>query len=84
MEAVEVTGGRFWAPYKSAPEKTAAATEKHPADQPAGLDSSLFQYRAPIDLSNPELRKLAAEFGPAYVRVSGAWRNTTYFQNNDV
>ena len=47
------------------------------------LDSSLFQYRSPIDLSNPKLRKLAAGLGPAYVRVSGTWRNATYFQNND-
>jgi hypothetical protein len=29
------------------------------------------------------LRKLAAALGPAYVRVSGTWANTTYFQNSD-
>lgn len=84
VEAVEVTGGRFWAPYKSAAQKSAApASAAHSANEPAGLDSSLFQYRSPIDLSNPKLRKLAAALGPAYVRVSGTWRNTTYFQNND-
>jgi heparanase 1 len=84
VEAVEVTGGRFWAPYKSAAEKAAAAaSETHTGNQPAGLDSSLFQYRPPIDLSNPNLRKLAAALGPAYVRVSGTWRNATYFQDND-
>lgn len=84
VEAVEVTGGRFWAPYKSAAEKAAAApSEKHSGNQPSGLDSSLFQYRPPIDLSNPKLRKLAAALGPAYIRVSGTWRNATYFQDND-
>src|SRR5436305_1596015 len=84
VEAVEVTGGRFWAPYKSAAATTAAARPNtHSGNQPAGLDSSLFQYRSPIDLSNPKLRKLAAALGPAYVRVSGTWRNATYFQNND-
>ena len=84
VEAVEVTGGRFWAPYKSSAEKAAAAApETHSGNQPAGLDSSLFQYRPPIDLSNPKLRKLAAALGPAYIRVSGTWRNATYFQNND-
>lgn len=84
VEAVEVTGGRFWAPYKSAAQKAAAAgSNTHAGDQPAGLDSSLFQYRSPIDLSNPKLCKLAEALGPAYVRVSGTWRNTTYFQNND-
>lgn len=84
VEAVEVTGGRFWAPYKSAAQKVAArAAATHSGNQPAGLDSRLFQYRSPIDLSNPKLRKLAAALGPAYVRVSGTWRNATYFQNND-
>ena len=84
VEAVEVTGGRFWAPYKSSAAKNAATgSDTHSGNQPAGLDSSLFQYRSPIDLSNPKLRKLAAALGPAYVRVSGTWRNATYFQNND-
>jgi len=78
VEMVEVTGGRFWKPY------AAKAEEKQPSgNQPAGLDSSLFQYRQPIDLSNARLRKLAAALGPAYVRVSGTWANATYFQNSD-
>src|ERR1700733_7488794 len=54
VEAVEGTGGGFWAPNKAAAQRVAApASEKHSGDQPAGLDSSLFQYRPPIDLSNP-------------------------------
>ena len=79
IEMVEVTGGRFWKPYAS----TAAAPEKPTGNQPAGMDPSLYEYRPPIDLSNPRLRKLAAALGPAYVRVSGTWANTTYFQNSD-
>ena len=78
IEAVEVTGGRFWAPYSSN-----AAAKPAGAKELAGLDSSLFQYRPPIDLSNARLRKLAAALGPAYVRVSGTWANSTYFQNSD-
>ena len=67
IEAVEVTGGRFWKPY-------ASAATSHAAAQPAagtlpGMDPSLYEYRPPIDLSNPRLRKLAAALGPAYVRV---------------
>lgn len=78
IEMVEVTGGRFWKPYGS------TAKPAHPnANQPAGMDSSLFEYRPPIDLSNPRLRKLAAALGPAYLRVSGTWANTTYFQDSD-
>jgi len=81
VEMVEVTGGRFWAPYKSASEKKEAA----PAANPSGpaIDPSLFRTRPPIDLGNPRLRKLAAALGPAYVRVSGTWANSTYFHDSD-
>lgn len=81
IEAVEVTGGRFWKPYASAGE-----AEKKPstaANTPPGVDPSRFEYRPPLDLSNARLRKLAAALGPAYVRVSGTWMNSTYFQDSD-
>lgn len=35
--------------------------------------------REPIDLGSERLRNLARELGPAYVRVSGTWANSTYF-----
>ena len=84
VEMLEVTGGRFWKPYKDikagsnpqAQGQTKGAT-------PAGISPDLFQYRPPTDLSNARLRKLAAALGPAYVRVSGTWANTTYFQDSD-
>jgi heparanase 1 len=82
VEAVEVTGGRFWAPYKSLSQE-ASATPPSAANPGSGSWDSRFKYRSPIDLSNPKLRKLAAALGPAYVRVSGTWRNSTYFQDND-
>jgi heparanase 1 len=47
------------------------------------MDPNLYEQRPPIDLTNPRLRKLAAALGPAYVRVSGTWANTIYFQNSD-
>jgi hypothetical protein len=83
IEMVEVTGGRFWKPYASKADESPAAVKLPNANQPAGLDQSMFQYRPPIDLTNARLRKLAAALGPAYVRVSGTWANTTYFQNSD-
>jgi len=43
----------------------------------------LYRQRPPIDLTNPRLRKLAAALGPAYVRVSGTWVNTTHFHDSD-
>jgi hypothetical protein len=66
IEMVEVTGGAFWKPYRS--------------KRSAG-DSELFEYRPPIDLTNPRLRKLAAALAPAYLRVSGTWANATYFDD---
>ncbi len=78
IEMVEVTGGRFWKPYAST--ITSAPTS---ANQPTGVDPSLFEYRKPINLYNTRLRKLATALGPAYVRVSGTWANSTYFQNTD-
>jgi hypothetical protein len=68
VEMVEVTGGRFWKPYGP------ITSDAH---------SDLYEYRAPIDLTNSRLRRLAAALAPAYVRVSGTWANTTYFADSD-
>jgi heparanase len=81
IEMLEVTGGRFWAPYKQ--RDAAPPPEGVKAATPPGMDPSLYRYRDPIDLSNPRLRKLAAALGPAYMRVSGTWANSTFFQDSD-
>jgi heparanase len=84
IEMVEVTGGRFWKPYSSNAKSAGRATPTPQAAAPiAGLGSDLFEYRSPIDLSNSRLRKLATALGPAYVRVSGSWANSVYFQDSD-
>lgn len=81
IEMVEVMGGRFWKPYASKTDTPSLASQPS-SNQPAGMDPSLYQYRAPIDLTNARLRKLASALGPAYLRVSGTWANTTFFQNS--
>ncbi|MBS1822343.1 MAG: hypothetical protein JST61_10265 [Acidobacteria bacterium] len=81
IEMVEVTGGRFWAPYKQQGQPQADDASR--ASVPAGMDPSLYRYRAPIDLYNAKLRKLAAALGPSYVRVSGTWANSTYFHDSN-
>jgi hypothetical protein len=68
VEMVEVTGGKFWKPYG------ANTSDAH---------SDLYEYRAPIDLTDARLRKLAAALAPAYIRISGSWANATYFANAD-
>ena len=76
IEMLEVTGGMFWKPYgRASNDRTGGAPDK--SGVPAGMDADLYEYRPPIDLSNGKLRKLAAALGPAYVRVSGTWANTT-------
>src|SRR4051794_21387327 len=68
VEMIEITGGRFWKPYRS------GAASGH---------SDLYEYRSPIDLSNRRLRGLAKEMAPAFMRVSGTWANTTHFAISD-
>jgi heparanase 1 len=84
IEMVEVIGGRFWKPYAST---TNESKTQEPAPQdgfiPAGIDPNLYRYRAPINLSDPRLRKLAAALSPAYARVSGTWANSAYFQDSE-
>ncbi|MBS7671175.1 hypothetical protein [Croceicoccus gelatinilyticus] len=67
VEMVELTGGRFWKPYRG------GVADKD--DQ--------YEYRPPIDLSHPRIRKLAAALGPAYVRYSGTWANATVYLDEE-
>ena len=88
VEMLEVTGGRFWNWYKEiqkAPGKVSgnAETQAGGVAAPAGRFPTLYQYRAPIDLTNRRLRMLARALGPAYVRISGTWANTTFFADTD-
>ena len=62
IEMLEVTGGKFWKPYK---DLDVESKLKPPANQsssstPAGMDPGMYKYRPPIDLTNSRLRKLAA------------------------
>ncbi|GEJ57718.1 hypothetical protein [Anaeromyxobacter diazotrophicus] len=83
VEMVEVIGGWFWKPYG---QSASDARHTGPAGGgaiPAGMDPRLYEWRPPIDLANPRLRKLAAALGPAYVRVSGTWANSVFFHDSD-
>lgn len=82
IEMLEVTGGKFWKPYNTAPQPTTQPAQPN-SNQPTGMDPDLYAYRPPKNLSNLRLRHLAAALGPAYVRVSGTWANSTYFPPSD-
>lgn len=83
VEMVEVTGGRFWKPYKTASPAQGATGATSNANQQVGVDPGMYQYRPPINLANPRLRNLATALGPSYLRVSGTWQNSTFFQDDD-
>lgn len=83
VEMIEVTGGRFWKPYRASASALPARGADNTDNIPAGMKSELYAYREPIDLSNARLRTLAAALAPAYMRVSGTWANTTWFADSD-
>jgi hypothetical protein len=85
VEMLEVTGGKFWKPYKDLDAESKAKPAANPSSSstPAGMDPGMYKYRPPIDLTNSRLRKLTAALAPAYMRVSGTWANTTYFHDSD-
>ena len=80
VEAVEITGGRFWKPYPAGARQDADPKQSTPQD---GASASPFQYRSPVDLGNAKLRNLASALSPAFMRVSGTWMNSTYFQGSE-
>lgn len=80
VESVEVTGGNFWAPYpKPGQAPRAGAVGPHGVEFATGD----YQKREPIDLRNRRLLTLTKALGPAYMRVSGSWANSIYFQDDD-
>ena len=83
LEMVEVTGGRFWKPYRASASAPSVRDAVNAGNVPASSNTDLHAYREPIDLSNPRLRALAAALAPAYLRVSGTWANSTYFAESD-
>jgi len=74
VEMCEVVGGDFWIPY-----------DLLDSDRVASEGFAALKWKIPpIDLYNKKIRALAGALGPMYVRVSGTWANTTYFQDNDL
>jgi hypothetical protein len=90
VEMAEVIGGNFWKPYTAksiaamkAGKRGSNAESGGGSPGVVGQDPTMFEARAPIDLSNRRLRKLAKALAPAYVRVSGSWANSVYFHDSD-
>jgi len=76
VEMAEVTGGTFWKAYSPA---QIDGSELFPPITSAADMGNLMQWYDPIESTNPRLRKLAREFGPAWMRVSGTWATKTYY-----
>jgi len=78
VEMVEVVGGNFWIPYDKMD-----TTKAMNGNVVVGETKSLFRALSPIDLYDKKLRMLAAALGPTYMRVSGTWANSIWFQDNN-
>ncbi|MEP7111100.1 MAG: hypothetical protein ABI760_24095 [Ferruginibacter sp.] len=78
VEMVEVVGGNFWIPYDQMD-----TSKPITGNVVVGETKSLYRALAPINLYEKKLRMLAGALGPTYMRVSGTWANSTYFQDND-
>jgi hypothetical protein len=81
VEMAEIIGGRFWKPYAHITAPPPAREGEGEAG--VGNNPNLFEARPEADLGNRRLRVLAKALGPAYIRVSGSWANTVYFQDDD-
>src|SRR5271156_5794041 len=56
IEAIEVTGGRFWKPFKDETAPNGSASDSRtPASQPTVARTDPYEYRPPISLDNPKL-----------------------------
>ena len=76
VEMTEITGGTFWKAYTKGQVE---GKEEFPPLKSMMDMSNIMQVYPPIDLYNEKLRKLAKEFGPVWVRVSGTWATKTYY-----
>ena len=79
-----MTGGRFWAPYNLRQKELLPTPPKRIPETSSPVLIAAFSSTASLSISRT--RNFASSLlrlGPAYVRVSGTWRNATYFQNND-
>jgi heparanase len=86
IEMAELTGGQFWIPYDQMPaQPKSPAAAAGQSDQQSGQDfyARLKKPLKPTDLYDPQLRKLAAALGPAYVRSSGNVADGVYFHDSD-
>lgn len=80
IEMAEVTGGTFWKAYTPG---QLAGTEPFPPVSDPSDTGALMQVYPPIDLSSEKLRFLAKALGPVWVRVSGTWATSVYYDLDD-
>ena len=81
IEMAQIVGGQFWKPYKdmtSLPSSTGGLTYNV-----SEKNTEMYSPLPPVNLADKRLITLAKGLAPAYVRVSGTWANSIYFQDDD-
>ena len=76
IEMTEVTGGTFWKLYTPGQIE---GREEVPQLADLSQMGSLLEMFPPADLQDQRALDLAKALGPAYIRVSGSWATTTYY-----
>ncbi len=76
IEMTEITGGTFWKPYT---KEQIDGTKEFPKVESLEELAQLMAVFPPANLYNNRLRELAKALGPVYIRVSGSWATTTYY-----
>ena len=76
VEMTEVTGGTFWKAYTDA--QIDGTEQVPPPDFSKGV-AAMHQWYDPIDTTNPRLIRLAKALGSCWVRVSGTWATSPYY-----
>ena len=64
VEMVEVTGGRFWKPYRASASAPSDRGADNSGNIPVGGNPDLYAYREPIDLSNRPTAHIGCRSGP--------------------
>lgn len=77
IEMAEVTGGTFWKAYT--PEEIAGTA----TFQATANTADMMQVYPPVNLYDHNIRRFGKALGASYVRVSGTWNTTTYWDIDD-
>lgn len=79
IEFAEITGGTFWREYTAEQMEGKQTFVMKNTSEEKEREEQLMQIYPPIDLYEEKLRYYAKTLGAQWIRVSGTWATTTYY-----